>query len=277
MNYLVIDLHASKTNMLQSLALLAPAPVMPAVMLAHALDKRLARPLGVQGVGIVHHHAEPWIEQLEVLEDKCWTQLALVQRRGACLFDKNDIARDGTGPQQNAMQPMALADLEWTLLLACERGISNPEEVCETLLRMRLAGGLIRSAETKAFPDWDSALKQTLLRGFWVEDATELLSGAADPQQAALDAVLRGPGWIVPVNLGYALLEPPVPREGSRNNARHAFAEPMLGLIRYVRAAEARKRKPSLSPEDLWRHGWDADQFLITNRREARLAPGLHQ
>jgi len=276
MNYLVIDLHASKTNMLQSLAVLAPAPVMPAVMLAHALDKRLARPLGVRGVGIVHHHAEPWIEQLE---DKGWLQQALVQRRGACLFDKNDIVSGkGTGPQQNAMQPMALADLDWTLLLACERGISNPEEVCETLLRMRLAGGLIRSAETRAFSDWDSALGQALRRGFWVDDATELLSGAADPQQAALDAILNpDTGWIVPVNLGYALLEPPVRRHASRDDARHAFAEPMLGLIRYVRASEARNREHSLSPEDLWRHGWDADQFLITNRRGAHLAPGLHQ
>ena len=274
MNYLLIELRASKTNMLQSLGVLVPAPVLPAVMLAHALDKRLGKPLGVQGVGLIHHHAEPWIEQLE---SKGFLTPALVQRRGACLFDKQDIVSGGAGPQQNALQPMALADIEWTLLLACNHGVSDINHVSETLLRMRLAGGPIREAEVKDFSSWDDALAHALRRGFWIEDATDLLSGAADPVKSALDTTLGGSsGWIAPVNLGYTLLEPPRTRRGARDGLPHAFAEPMMGLIRYVPAVAARSRDSALSSEDLWRHGWDADQFLITNRRGAHLAPALH-
>lgn len=271
MNYLLIELQASKTNMLQSLGVLVPAPVLPAVMLAHALDKRLATPLGVQGVGLVHHHAEPWIEQLE---SKGFLAPALVQRRGGCLFDKQDIVSGGTGPQQNALQPMALADIKWTLLLACEHSVSDLHDVQETLLRMRLAGGQIRSARIETFPVWDSALTGALRRGFWIEDATELLSDTADPIKAALDTALNSSsGWIVPANLGYALLEAPRKRHGARDGLPHAFAEAMIGLIRYVPVVAARDR--TLTPEDLWRYGWDADQFLITNRRGVPLAPAL--
>jgi len=47
----------------------------------------------------------------------------------------------------------------------------------------------------------------------------------------------------------------------------------MIGLIRYVPVVAVRDR--TLTPEDLWRYGWDADQFLITNRRGVPLAPAL--
>jgi CRISPR-associated protein Csy2 len=276
MNYLLIDLKATKTNMLQSLGLLAPAPVMPALLMAHALDHKLDQPLGIQGVGLVHQHAAPWIEYLD--NQKGYLERALVQRRGACLFDKRDIASgSGAGPQQNAMQPMALADIEWTLLLQCERSISSHEQVRETLLRMRLAGGPIRSAHVSTHSTWDDAMAHTLRNGFWIEDATDLLTDAADPLSAALDAVhSRGNGWIVPANLGYALLEPPRERRGARDGREHTFAEPMIGLIRYVPATVARSPERALSPQDLWRYGWDADQFLITNRRSISLQPNLN-
>ena len=276
MNYLLIDLKATKTNMLQSLGLLAPAPVMPAVLMAHALDHKLPQPLGITGVGIVHQHATPWIEHLD--KQNGYLERALVQRRGACLFDKHDIASgSGAGPQQNAMQPMALADIELTVLLQCERSLSDHEHVRETLLRMRLAGGPIHSAYVSGYSTWDEAIAQTLRGGHWVEDATDLLTDAPDPLSAALDAVRsRDNGWIVPANLGYALLEPPRERRGARDGRHHAFAEPMIGLIRYVPATTARSPERALSPQDLWRYGWDADQFLITNRRGISLQPNLN-
>ena len=276
MIYLGIDLTATKTNMLQSLGVLAPAPVMPAVMLAHALDHHLAQPLGIHGVGLVHHHADPWIERLDT--KRGYLDPLLVQRRGACLFDKEDIASGaGAGPQQNALQPMALADIEWTLLLACERSASSLAAIREMLLRMRLAGGQIHSVRVHAYPTWDETIAQTLRRGFWIEDATDLLTDAEDPIAAALAAAdTRDHGWIVPANLGYALLETPRTRQGARDGRNHAFAEPMIGLVRFVSAAACRARDRALSPQDLWRYGWDDDQFLITNRQGLSLQPHLN-
>ena len=114
MTYLVIDLQVSKASMLQSIDFIAPAPVFAAVMAVHALDMELGKRgqgLGVQGVGLVHRHCTPWIEYLE--KEGGWLDPYLVQRRGAYQFDSVKA------PQGTPLQPDALTDLEWTLLLDC--------------------------------------------------------------------------------------------------------------------------------------------------------------
>ena len=285
MSYLVIDLSASKASMLQCLGILASAPVLPAVMMCHALDKRLqggdAQPLlGIRGVGLIHRHCNPWIEYLE---DKGYLKPLIVHRRANCIFDKADIVKDGLGPQQNSMQPMALADVDWTLLLDCEKTIPDSliRRVEDVLLRMRLAGGSIRSARVRCYSEWDKALARALRGGYWVEDITHaILSDSADANDDPILRILgatRDPkfGWVVPVNLGYALLEAPKPdRDGARDAWPHAFAEHMVGAVSLVPSSMAKGRH--LSPADLWRHGWDGDQFLVTNRPGIVLSEGMH-
>ena len=90
---------------------------------------------------------------------------------------------------------------------------------------------------------------------------------------AALLRATRESSWRVPVNLGYALLEQPGPRKGSRDARLHAFAEHRIGLIRYTPVRQAIER---ISLQTLWRHGWDGDQFLVTNRPDVVLMPGIH-
>lgn len=282
MSYLVIDLTVRKASMLQSLGLLAPAPVLPAVLLAHALDKRLpgtpARvDLGVKGVGLIHHDSTPWVEFIE--SDTGFVNTHLVQQRGACLFDRADISRRATTPQSHSAQPMALADLSWTLVLDCARQV--PQDIArnieDLLCRMRLAGGRIESADVFVYEEWSLAVRNALRSGHWIEDATfDLLGQGApgNPLQALLRAIAeRKEGWLAPVNLGYALLEPPQPeRDGARDGFAHAFAENLVGAIRYVPAGVARRRD-TLTPAALWRSGWVDDQFLVTNNPSVSLNP----
>jgi CRISPR-associated protein Csy2 len=258
MNYVTIALRASKTSMLQNLSILSPAPVFAAVMAMHALNKKIHGGLGLEGVGLIHHNAQPWVEHLE---DKGYLQSEIVQRRGAVLFDS------APNPSANPMQPMALADLEWTILLACNLA-GNPAEIENTLLTMRFAGGDVRSASVRCFEDMDEALR-SIRSGFWIDDDSDVLAGADDPMAALLQAQRSAP-WRVPANLGYALLEPPASRQGAREGYPHAFAEHMIGLLRYTPMHQARE---AISLANLWRYGWDADQFLVTNRPHVSLSP----
>jgi hypothetical protein len=258
MNYMTIALQVSKANMLQNLSILSPAPVFAAIMAMHALDKEIPGGMGLRGVGLIHQDADPWIEQLESMG---FLRSNIVQRRGAVLFDSKP------DPSANPLQPMALADLQWTLLLACDRAVS-PEEVEALLLVRRFAGGDVRSVRVSRFDTMDAALR-SIRRGFWIDDESDVLAGADDPLVALLQAQRREP-WRVPVNLGYALLEAPGPRQGARDARPHAFAEHMIGLVRFVPMHKARE---TISVERLWRFGWDADQFLVTNRPGVVLSP----
>jgi len=261
--YLVIDLRVKKASMLQSIDFITPAPVFAAVMAAHALDMEMGKrgsALGVSGVGLVHQHCQPWLEHLE--NKKGWMERHLVQRRGACSIE-NPKNKE---PQSNPLQPDALTDLEWTLVLDCAANLGDAasREIEGQLMRMRLAGGVIALARVRAHSQWDDVL-QGMKSGFWIDDASALLEAEADPDPfIALIQAARSGAWVVPVNLGYALLEAPAQgRSGSRDAKPHAFAEHMIGLIRYT---PARLAKVGLLPDKLWRHGWDGDQFLVTNR-----------
>ncbi len=273
MTYLVIDLQVNKASMLQSIDFIAPAPVFAAVMAMHALDMELGKRgqgLGVRGVGLVHRNCTPWIEHLE--KEGGWLDPYLVQRRGAYQFDSVKA------PQGTPLQPDALADLEWTLLLDCKADLdaAYARDIESQLLRMRLAGGNILSAQVRVSEQWDDALRW-LGTGFWIDDASDLLRDQPDPLQALLQATRSG-AWIVPANLGYALLEPPQDkRPGARDAKPHAFAEHMIGLLRYTSVRTARKQgdgeQGGLLPAHLWRFGWDGDQFLVSNRADLTLNP----
>ncbi|MDA8390730.1 MAG: hypothetical protein M0Z76_08400 [Gammaproteobacteria bacterium] len=262
MSYLMIDLTARKTNMLQTLGIVSPAPVLPTILAMHALDKRLEGCLGVRGVGLIHRHSAPWIEHLD---DKGYLKPALVQRRGAYLFDNEKK------PTMTPMQPMALADIEWTLLLDCLQDVSDVDAVSRMLRTMPMAGGLIQEVRVRAFVHWEEVISM-LRAGRWLDDVTPMLQSASHPVQALFSATRGTEGWVVPANLGYALLEDPTARAGARDGHPHAFVEDMMGLVRYTPLFQARVK--GLKPANLWRYGWDGDQFLVTNQPDVSLTSG---
>lgn len=264
--YLVLELKIHKASMLQSLSVITPAPVFAAVMAMHALDKKLDGALAIQGVGLIHKDAKPWIEQLP--SDKGYLSQELVQKRGACPFGSS------SNPTKNSMQPAALADLEWALLLECEKSPSNPDQVANMLLRMRLAGGEITDARVRMHDSMDKAIR-SLRSGFWIDDATDLLvqdvpqGKPANPVEQLLRKT-REAVWTVPVNLGYVLFTEPTIRKGARDGFDHAFAEHLIGLIKYT---PLRVKRQKITSESLWRYGWDQDHFLVTNRSDVQLTP----
>ncbi len=263
-SYWTLDLSVSKANMLQSPYILSPAPVFAAVLAMHALDRELGKPdgeaygLGIEGVGIVHHDAKPWIDALE--NTKGFLENMIVQRRGACLFG-DDATGKSKKPQQNALQPMALCDLRWTLVLAGRRE-ADARRIEKQMSALRLAGGTFRSVRVSEWETLDDAL-HSLRTGFWVRDISDQIAGKGNPMEALLHRSKEGP-WRIPANLGYALLESPAEgRQGAREGCPHAFAEHLIGLLEFVPMVRLRGQ---LTQADLWRFGWDDDQFLVTNR-----------
>lgn len=264
MTYLVIDLHAEKASMLQCISIIAPTPVFAAVMSMHALDKKLNDRLGIRGVGLIHKDYQPWVESIE--DPKGYLRHNLVQKRGAYQFDPIKPAKNK--PLSTPMQPNALADFHWSFLLDCEHVVS-PElllEVKHVLEIMRFAGGTISSIKIKSTDDWDVALRMAK-PGFWIEDVSERMS-SNNPFTALLHACKDAP-WVMPSTLGYACLTSPINKVGSRDAKKHAFVEHMLGLVQF---SSLGKRIPTLTPNQLWRYGWDGDQFLVTNRVSAVLS-----
>jgi CRISPR-associated protein (Cas_Csy2). len=256
--------------MLQSLSVITPAPVFAAVMAMHALDKKLNGALSVQGVGIIHKEAKPWIEQIPTQKD--YLTQELVQKRGAYPFSSK------SNPAQNSMQPMALTDLEWTLLLECDQPPRDAAQVENVLSRMRFAGGEITRAHVHVFESMDDALR-SLRSGFWIDDVTDSLMQEdslpypSHPVEKLLQAT-RGAAWTVPVNLGYVLFAEPKARKGARDGCDHAFAEHLMGLVRYT---PVRIQREIITRGNLWRYGWDHDHFLVTNRSVVNLSTSYIQ
>lgn len=265
MTYLIIDLHASKASMLQCISVIAPTPVFAALMCTHALEKKLDDRLGIRGVGLIHKNYQPWIDSVE--NSKGYLEHNLIQRRGAYQFDP---VRPKKGePLSTPLQPNALADYHWSLLLDCEHNIS-PElllEIKYTMQTMRFAGGVISKVQVKSTDDWDTALKMSK-PGFWIDDVSERLVLQDSPFVSLIDACQTG-SWVMPSTLGYACLTMPTERVGARDAKDHAFVEHMLGLVQF---SSMGKRMATLTPDQLWRYGWDADQFLVTNRVSAVLS-----
>lgn len=261
MSYLKISIDVSKGSMMQSIGIISPAPIFACVMAMHALDKELAKSpggaiLGVEGVGIIHRDYKPWVELLQGKSNHVGVN-ALVQQRGGCLF-----GNDGKKPAENSLQPAALADYELEIILKCRHDVGDVNAVRDRLLEMRLAGGVITNAHITQIDTWDN-IKVSLHGGFWVDDASDEISAHGNPVDGLVSALLQQKGnWIMPATLGYALIEPPAKeRKGARDGLDHAFAEHMIGLVRFVPMRIAKK-----GDIRLWRYGWSGDQFLVTNR-----------
>jgi hypothetical protein len=73
----------------------------------------------------------------------------------------------------------------------------------------------------------------------------------------------KGQGFYRPMAVGYQLLEAPQQRQGTRNDLRHAFAEPVFTLIRFRTVASIRKtNSPKNDSRFFWRQGVRAENVL---------------
>lgn len=261
MSYFVIDLQVKRAGMIQHHKLVAPAPVFAAVMFVHALDKKTELG-GINGVGLIHRTYRPYIEHIEHKPDKVDHLLVdecLISQRGACGF-----SIDNNSPKEMSIQPAVHADLIWTLIVSCNNAFDRDSEshVRDTIKGMRFAGGCIERAIVRNFDNYDDAFRPR--GGMWIDDAT---TGPITSAEELLEPLARQGGgkkerlWLAPANLGYATIETPRPRKGSRSECQHAYAEHLLGLVSYTPI----HRKPA-EEKHLWKHGWVGSQFVVTNR-----------
>lgn len=242
---LLKDMRVQRMNIMQTPFIASACPVFACVMLGHMLAKRFdANDLGV---GIVHHAAEPDIESMS--NKNGWVSASTVLYRGAT--NESDAAPTGA-----PVIPAVAANARLSLIIKLDE---QPQEIRaeEAVRSIRLAGGIVpMPPRVMFFDDLKSAIA-ACGRGFWLEDAADIvrqrLSDGAPPEEAVLTPV-EAPGWYVPATIGYRRISAFAHRNGVRDGLKHAFAEALLGLVKYqsiYRLGET----PSL-----WQYQWIGDR-----------------
>lgn len=262
MSTIVIKLEVSKASMLQSISFISPAPVFAAVMAMHALEMNLKQHrihLGVKGVGMVHHDYKPWAEFINGLDH-------LNQRRSDCQFCGNKKS-----PDKASIQPVALMDMDWSLVVDCEHSVTQKDSITRAIEKMRLAGGQIKKTQVTIFDELNEAMN-SVRSGFWIDDVTRHSQNERDPAQSLIETSQSKP-WVIPANLGYALLTKPQERSGSRDGKPHAFVENMIGMVQFTPIGKAKEQ--GIDASRMWKYGWVENQFLVTNDQTNTLKPEM--
>lgn len=168
----------------------------------------------------------------------------------------------------------------------CVRGVfskNNLKQLAARLLEMPIAGGRLVKPTAPFFVTSSKRLAEELRNlsyGWLLCNAKEHLDGKDDDSRDALDrlldalAVTKGdddtfhrqqPGWLIPVAIGYRLLEAPVARPGTRKQLPHAYAEPVISLAqwRYLPSLIHGANSCDLQGMGaLWRHTWHPNHRL---------------
>jgi len=249
--------------------LLGGAPVVAAVLFAHALGRK--HNFTVDGVVLIHHGRQLLGEEVnKVFHPQ--------QRRAAAYTFTNDPKRDYSSKNQQALslQPTATGHLDITLVLSIT-GSCSVEDVSETISTMKFAGGSITSVgkistedpSEMSLTDICYEVRQKHGGGFVVTERKDLLvvkagasEGLVGQMRDALGTPKEGNTWIAPACLGYAFLSEATSRPGAREGYAHAVAEPLVGMIQYVSL-----RSPALEkqPFFLWSARWvRSDVFVVT-------------
>lgn len=262
MRYLVLPrLRIQRANALATPWLLGTCPLFAVAMLGHALGREWAvQPVAV---GLIHHDAQLLAEEPLPLG---YGGRSPQQFRAASFIDKSDYS--SKSEHALALQPTASAHLELSVVLAFEDQTPSLSLVPETLRSKRVAGGLIISHEAPFFCEsieGPSGVVARVRQGFWVVDKshaldpTNRLESLMDhvsppaPAPSSIRATDAKPNraWCAPAVLGYATLTTFEQREGVREDAPHAFAEPLVGLVEYISIRREEQ------PEQLfWKGQW---------------------
>jgi hypothetical protein len=281
MSYVKIkNIRIKGMNMIQGHGVLTPIPVFASVMFGHVVGARIQS--NVTGVLSVFHDATPDVEYIKE-DGKNWISSRLLNKRGACGFfvgegkgsgDGGDYAA-GAGGVSMSYQPHATASVTMSLVLELNDGYDM--EVLKNVLRnMRFAGGTFEFDDVK---DYESKEDIFLDSGYVVVDASDVTQKRLDAGDDIIQAVMQPlsssslpdveRGWHLPVNVGFAMLTDFKQRDGVRDNLNHAFAEPMIGLVKLMATRYFKKQTTvNVDGEDLvikalslpfWRHEWVKD------------------
>lgn len=258
---LIPHLKVQTANLHSAGFLVGGAPLMAASLLTHAL----ARELGCndQGVALLHHDRQD-------LGEWVYGRFYPQQRRGATFIGKNDYS--SKNKYALSLQPTATAHLQVSLIMAFDQ--FNNTGALEAILRRnsRFAGGQIVGWGSPQLFENAEDLLDHCPNGFFVQDRQCWLTGHMQAYglgriEALTDLLARRDEtrpWLSATVLGYALLEAPTARAGSREGYPHAYAEPLVGLVQYVTRRQILEQittdddGDTVLPPLLWTREWTA-------------------
>lgn len=249
MYVLIPHIMARGVNIMQSSSILTPVPLFAANMLGHMIGIKTGS--RCNGVGLVFHNAKTIAEHsIKVSQPKSgknedrrfYLRTDIVNQRGAMPILVKGCAKEGHINGQ-PFQPAASADIEVSLILEMERSVSV-DDIKRILRSAKLGGGVIdRHNKIMAFDNIEATLKH-VSAGFFVTDASEVVKARQGKGLSIIEAVLHKverdedagiePGWYAPVTIGYSPISGFAARKGAREGKEHAFAEPLVGLVRLV-------------------------------------------
>ena len=299
--YLIFPrLEVNRANALATGGVVSMTPVMAATMLGVAFEQRCDLGFEVTGVMLVHHHAELMAERA-LKQDDFHGDYNLIHIKGATLFNKGDLPSTYKAGRSldYAVQPTVLMRGQWSVVLRLTDEISDRKVLkaaTQFLHAARFAGGDIvsygRPVVVDELPSSGSVseFEKVVRSGFVVSDASHLLSDrpegmgrvehllrvcserssgsseeSGDPNRLKEGSEDMEEGasrfFRSPAVLGYALISMPGAVVGSRNDAPHAFCEPMLGV---VGLSSIRKLKEARQSFDhlFWAVDWLASDVL---------------
>ena len=190
------------------------------------------------------------------------------QFRGAALTVNSKAGASSdyvVGGLSMSLQPVALCNLTVSLIISGLDGFSE-SEIQEQVLVMRIAGGHIRqTGRVKRFETIDAAAKRAG-SGYFVTERRDILNVPADEKIKAMLLAMtqrkEGDGWILPMNLGFLPVTPFTEKLASRKGLKHAYAEPLIGLVQYKTRRALADEKQNIP---VWRYSTSGDALFATN------------
>ncbi len=270
MSYILFPhVRVQAANMFGSSFLIGGPPVFAAYGLGEAMCHRLGGGARVTGMLFIHHDREALGEfhyHHEVL-GQAVDFFYLQQRRGAAFTFVNGSDYSSKNKHALSLQPVACAHLRVSIIWELEN-VYAPKEAEDFLRHSRLAGGLVTGHGAIAFTDSLSEAVARVGGGYVVMDRRDLLE-KRDKNQAeyfvealgAMPVSEEEDTWLSAACLGYAAITPFAGRGGAREGYKHAFAEPLVGMVQY-RSLRQWLEKDGMDLEDaLWRPIWLEDKM----------------
>ncbi|MCK9189000.1 type I-F CRISPR-associated protein Csy2 [Acidithiobacillus sp.] len=279
--FLVIPrMRIEHVNAMQAWWLMAPPSPMTIYGFSRALGLRCA--FSISGLAIAHHGVQ-WLAAEKSnarfvkkhkggRDDKNWDlrfwnrKVIPQQPQGATFIDEQDHIASGFA---KGLQPTARCHVEMSVVLDIGDADVHPDDVTDFLWSGRLGGGAIVDHGSVEICGSSEEVIRKIGGGFWIVDRSEMALqamqsfgldgtealihvlgvnaqqknayyGASAREQETMDSP---ESWLSANVIGYAALEPLKERIGVRDGVRHAYAEPLVGLMQY-RSVREEKRMP---------------------------------
>lgn len=219
-------------------------------------------PVKTDGFAVIHH-------DIDKKGERTGAGYGFQQHKTASFINKDDYSTKANGRPVLSAQPVAYADLTLSIVIKCQENIGNIKNAINQLNetgRLKIAGGQVDSFEMKDYESEEQAIRY-IKNGFSLEDKTQLIQEYIDSPKPhivksnvnenlrnkelegeiyhggdVLDAALyyihhsrsKEYPWTSLTLVGYKILTDIKERIGSRDSIKHAFCEPLVGLVSFT-------------------------------------------